>query len=31
MKKITLLLTILLIGFTSHAQFPENCDGGVIP
>ena len=31
MKKITLLLTILLIGFTSHAQFPENFDGGVIP
>jgi hypothetical protein len=31
MKKITLLLTMLLIGFTSHAQFPENFDGGVIP
>ena len=31
MKKITLLLSILLIGFTSHAQFPQNFDGGVIP
>lgn len=31
MKKITLLLSLLLIGFTSHAQFPENFDGGVIP
>ena len=31
MKKITLLLTMLLIGFTSHAQFPENFDDGVIP
>ena len=31
MKKITLLLTMLLIGFISHAQFPENFDGGVIP
>ena len=31
MKKITLLLLFILIGFTSHAQFPENFDGGVIP
>jgi len=31
MKKITFLLSLLLIGFTSHAQFPENFDGGVIP
>ena len=31
MKKITLLLTIMLVSFTSHAQFPENFDGGVIP